>query len=264
MTGKSKRAERLQAIKELLEEKYYEYNVKGFIEHDPVLIPHRYTGKEDVEIAGFIAATIAWGNRKSIITNASKLMQMMDDAPYEFVTQHSPKDLKSFETFVHRTFNGSDAVFFIRSLRNIYKNHGGLEQAFSKGIGDDSSSVKDAILHFRKLFLKLPHQQRLEKHVSDPGKNSSAKRLCMYLRWMVRKDNAGVDFGIWKSISPSLLCLPLDVHTGAVSRKLGLLKRHQNDWTAVTEITDLLKQFDPMDPVKYDFALFGLGVNRAI
>jgi uncharacterized protein (TIGR02757 family) len=261
---KINKIERLRSIKELLDEKLYEYNVKGFIENDPVLIPHRFSRKEDIEIAGFFAATIAWGNRKSIITNATQLMSLMEDAPYEFVTQHSAKDLKPFESFVHRTFKGHDAVYFVKSLKRIYQKHGGLEAAFAGGINNGTESVKNAIEHFRKLFLSLSHEPRLEKHVSDPGRNSSAKRLCMYLRWMVRSDNSGVDFGIWKSIKPSQLCLPLDVHTGTVSRKLGLLKRKQNDWKAVTEITEQLKQFDPADPVKYDFALFGLGVYKAI
>jgi uncharacterized protein (TIGR02757 family) len=253
-----------EGIKELLDEKYLQFNEKGFIANDPVQIPHLFSKKEDIEIAGFLAATIAWGNRKSIITNATRLMILMDNAPHEFVTQHSPKELKKFLPFVHRTFNGIDCTFFIRSLKNIYKKHGSMELAFSKGLNENDADIKNAIVYFREQFLKPEHQKRTEKHVSDPGSNSSAKRLCMYLRWMVRKDNKGVDFGIWKTIKPSQLCLPLDVHTGNVSRKLGLLKRTQNDWKAVEEITSVLRLLDKNDPVKYDFSLFGLGVTKQI
>ena len=250
-------------IKEMLDEKYHQYNVKGFINDDPIQIPHLFSKKEDMEIAGFLTATIAWGNRRSIIKNASRLMALMDNAPHEFVTDHSAKDLKRFEGFVHRTFNSIDSVFFIRSLKNIYIKHGSMEQAFSNGIkeGDD---VKGAIINFRKEFLRTKHEKRSEKHISDPLRNSSAKRLCMYLRWMVRKDACGVDLGIWRAIKPSQLCLPLDVHTGNVSRKLGLLLRKQDDWKAVDEITKVLKVFDPKDPIKYDFSLFGLGVSKEI
>ncbi len=253
-----------EGIKELLDEKFLQYNTKGFIENDPIQIPHLFSRKEDIEIAGFLAATIAWGNRRSIITNATSLMNLMDNAPFEFVTQHTTKDLKKFDDFVHRTFNGIDCTFFIRSLKNIYTKHNGLELAFSKGIKPNDVDVKNAIIHFREQFLRQSHQKRSEKHISDPAKNSSSKRLCMYLRWMVRKDMKGVDLGIWKSIDPSLLCLPLDVHTGNVSRKLGLLKRKQDDWKAVEEITGVLRQLDPKDPVKYDLALFGLGVSREL
>lgn len=251
-------------VVDLLEEKYRQYHTIDFIENDPVLIPHLFHKKEDVEIAGFLAATIAWGNRKSIITNATKLMQVMDQAPYEFVMEHGVKDLNRLDDFVHRTFNASDCQFFIRSLKHIYLNHGGLESAFSNGLTDSDIDVKNAIIHFRKLFLQTKHLPRSEKHISDPSRNSSAKRLCMYLRWMVRHDQRKVDFGIWKKIKPSQLCLPLDVHTGNVSRKLGLLKRKQNDWTAVEEITNVLRKIDPHDPIKYDFSLFGLGVSGEI
>ncbi|MGZ3931805.1 MAG: TIGR02757 family protein [Bacteroidia bacterium] len=249
----------LNSIKEFLDEKYFQFNTTAFIETDPVSIPRQFSKKEDIEIAGFLAATIAWGQRKSIITNATKLMQWMDQEPHQFILNHSAKELKLFKTFVHRTFNGDDCQFFIRSLRHVYKNHGGLEAAFRKGLQPDDLNIKNAIAGFRAVFLETPHASRAEKHISNPLAKSSAKRLCMYLRWMARKDRKGVDFGIWKSIDPSLLCLPLDVHTGNVSRKLGLLVRNQNDWQAVEEITATLKQFDSNDPVKYDFALFGLG-----
>lgn len=246
-------------IKDFLDEKLLLFNNKSFIETDPIQIPHQFTKKEDIEIAAFLAATIAWGQRKTIIGNAQKLMLWMDNAPHDFILNHSAKELAPFKKFVHRTFNGTDCVFFIKSLQNIYLKHGGLEGAFGKGIKTKDESIKNAIIGFRKLFLELRHDARSDKHISNPESKSSAKRLCMYLRWMVRNDKKGVDFGIWNKINASQLCLPLDVHTGNVSRKLGLLKRTQDDWQAVEEITSVLKQFDKNDPVKYDFALFGLG-----
>ena len=247
-------------LKEFLEEKYHLYNNKKFIESDPISIPHLFSKKQDIEIAGFLAATIAWGNRKSIITNANKLMQWMDFAPHDFVLNAKPKDLKPFEKFVHRTYNGNDCIFFLHSLQNIYKKNESMEALFSKGIQPGGENIKNGIINFRKEFLKPRHLTRIEKHISNPDKKSSSKRLCMFLRWMVRDNKSGVDFGIWKGIKPSQLCLPLDVHTGNVSRSLGLLKRTQNDWEAVEEITNKLRKFDSKDPVKYDFALFGLGV----
>lgn len=246
-------------LKEFLDEKHILYNNKSFIPTDPIQIPHLFTKKEDIEIAGFLAATIAWGQRKSIITNSNKLMLWMDNAPHDFILHYTPNDLKPFQKFVHRTFNGTDCVFFLKSLHNIYKTHGGLENAFSYNLNAKDETVKNAITGFRTLFLKTKHETRSEKHISNPDAKSSAKRLCMYLRWMVRNDKAGVDFGIWNKIKPSQLCLPLDVHTGNVSRKLGLLHRSQNDWQAVEEITSVLRKLDKKDPVKYDFALFGLG-----
>lgn len=254
----------LKNIKEFLDESYFKYNRKGFIENDPICIPHRFTTKEDIEISGFLAATIAWGNRKSIINNATKLMQLMDEAPHDFVTNCSREELKRLDKFVHRTFNGTDCAFFINSLKHIYKKHGGLEHAFVAKDIHHNFTLKERIVNFRKLFLQTDHLTRSEKHISNPAAKSSAKRLCMYLRWMVRTDNKGVDFGIWKSISPAELCLPLDVHTGNVSRTLGLLERKQDDWQSVEEITSMLRSFDAKDPVKYDFALFGLGVEKAL
>ena len=248
-------------IRSFLDESYLKYNRSSFIENDPVSIPHRFSKKEDIEIAGFLTATIAWGNRKSIISNALKLMAHMDEAPHDFLLHQSARELKVFETFVHRTFNGKDCRFFITSLKNIYLSHGGLEGAFSNA---GTPGLQHNIVQFRNLFLAPKHLPRTDKHVSNPLQKSSAKRLCMFLRWMVRKDNKGVDFGIWKGISPADLCLPLDVHTGNVSRALGLLQRRQNDWQAVEEITAALRIFDPADPVKYDFALFGLGVDKVL
>jgi len=249
-------------LKHFLDEKYDLYNNPKFIETDPITIPHLFSRKEDIEIAGFITATIAWGQRITIINNANKLMKLMGYAPYDFVMSATAKDLKRFSDFVHRTFNGTDTVFFIKSLQNIYKEHGGLEQVFSSASKTkENERLLQCILNFRQLFFSIPSPARSGKHVSNPSKNSSAKRLCMYLRWMIRTDKRGVDFGIWNStLSPKHLMCPLDVHSGNVARKLGLLKRTQNDWKAVEELTANLREFDAADPVKYDFALFGLGV----
>ncbi len=249
----------LKEIKELLDEKYFQFNNSTFIETDPISIPHQFSKKEDVEIAAFLVATIAWGQRISIINNGNKLMRLMNHEPHEFILNFSKRDAVRFENFVHRTFNSVDCIFFLNSLKNIYTKHKGLEYAFSDKFTKDKIDVKDAITNFRELFLSIPHQTRSDKHISNPSAKSSAKRLCMYLRWMVRKDKHGVDFGIWKSINSSQLCLPLDVNTGNVSRKLGLLTRTQNDWQAVEEITSVLREFDKKDPIKYDFSLFGLG-----
>lgn len=251
-------------IHEFLEEKLNVYNNRAFIEHDPISIPHRFSKKEDIEISGFLAATISWGNRKSIITNAQSLMQRMEFAPYDFVMHHSKKDLHRLDTFVHRTFNARDCSFFISALRQLYLHHGGLEGAFGGVKTDGGFPLKESIVLFRTRFLETPHLQRSEKHLSNPAQKSSAKRICMYLRWMVRKDKRGVDFGLWNSIPMSELCLPLDIHTGSIGRELGLLKRKQNDWQAVEEITTLLRQMDPQDPIKYDFALFGSGVDKLL
>lgn len=253
-----------KALREFLEEKVRQYNRPSFIESDPVSVPHHFSRKEDIEIAGFLAATIAWGKRPTIIRNANLFMERMDLSPYEFVLSASAKDLKKLDTFVHRTFNGLDAKFFVLALRNIYVKHGGLENIFEQGLKSVSknsfSPMQNAIIHFREKFISIRHDARSDKHISNPGTNSSAKRINMYLRWMVRQDNAGVDFGIWKSISPSLLQIPLDVHVGNVGRSLGLLQRTQSDWKAVEELTAKLRTFDEKDPVKFDFALFGLGI----
>jgi uncharacterized protein (TIGR02757 family) len=249
----------LSEIKELLDEKYFQFNNTSFIETDPISIPHKFSKKEDIEIASLLVATIAWGQRTSIINNGNKLMRLMNDEPHDFILNFTKKDAARFEGFVHRTFNSTDCVFFLNSLKHIYTKHGGLEAAFSTDFSSKETDVKNAITNFRALFLNTEHQSRSEKHISNPSAKSSAKRLCMFLRWMVRKDKHGVDFGIWKSIKSSQLCLPLDLHTGNVSRKLGLLNRTQNDWQAVEEITSVLRTFDKNDPIKYDFSLFGLG-----
>lgn len=250
---------RRKDIKDLLDEKYIQFNNRDFIETDPICIPHRFSRKEDVEIASLLVATIAWGNRLSIINNGTRLMKLMNDEPYDFILNFTARDARRFDQFVHRTFNATDCVFFLRSLQNLYRHHSGLEAAFSSHLVPGAPDVRPAISGFRELFLQTEHQPRTEKHISNPMAKSSAKRLCMFLRWMVRNDSHGVDFGLWKSISPAQLCLPLDVHTGNVSRKLGLLKRAQNDWQAVEEITAVLRAFDETDPIRYDFSLFGLG-----
>lgn len=245
-------------LKEFLDEKVERYNNPNFIESDPIQIPHLYSVKEDIEISGFLAATIAWGNRKMIINNSKKMMDLMGNSPYDFIMSHNNDDLVRLESFVHRTFNGQDFSVFIKSLKNIYENHGGLESIFDKHQGKDS--MQNAITEFKKIFFEIPHLNRTEKHVSDPSKNSSSKRINMWLRWNCRKDNNGVDLGIWKSISPSKLSCPLDVHSGNVARKLSLLTRKQNDAKALAELDENLRKLDATDPVKYDFALFGLGV----
>ncbi|TYA59081.1 TIGR02757 family protein [Formosa maritima] len=245
-------------LKEFLDSKVKQYNHPDFIETDPIQIPHLFNKKEDIEISGFLTATIAWGNRKSIINNANRMMQLLEHSPYDFVKNHQEKDLEALLPFVHRTFNGTDFITFIKALQHICNNHQGLESVFVDGLKD--GSLQNSIHHFKKVFFEIEHLPRTQKHVSDPLKNSAAKRLNMMLRWFVRNDNTGVDFGIWKNISPSQLSCPLDVHSGNVARKLGLLKRKQNDAKALQELDNSLRKLDSEDPVKYDFALFGLGV----
>ena len=245
-------------LKDFLDSKVEQYNNPKFIDTDPIQIPHQFTLKEDIEIAGFLTATISWGNRKSIIKNSKHMMELLELSPYDFVMNHETSDLKKLNVFVHRTFNGEDFIQFIISLKHIYKTHNGLESIFSKYAKKDS--LQFSIHEFKKHFFEVLHLPRTQKHISDPLKNSAAKRINMYLRWMIRNDKTGVDFGIWKSLSPSLLSCPLDVHSGNVARKLGLLNRKQNDAKALNELDISLRQFDVHDPVKYDFALFGLGV----
>ncbi|HBE43379.1 MAG TPA: TIGR02757 family protein [Bacteroidales bacterium] len=245
-------------MKQFLDEKVEQYNRPSFIECDPISIPHQFTKKQDIEIAGFLAATIAWGNRKMILRSANRIMELLDHSPYEFIMNSSDDELQGVGSIVHRTFNSTDLLYFVKALRHIYKNKGGLETIFSAS--QTTNSLQPAIHELHKIFFELPHEKKTERHVSDPYKGSSAKKLNMYLRWMIRKDNKGVDFGIWDSIPPSILSCPLDVHSGRVARKLGLLKRKQNDVKAVAELDRVLRSFDSEDPVKYDFALFGLGV----
>jgi uncharacterized protein (TIGR02757 family) len=245
-------------LKEFLDSKVEQYNNPNFIESDPIQVPHQFNKKEDIEISGFLTATVAWGNRKSIITNAKRMMHLLDESPYDFIINHQDKDLKSLLPFVHRTFNGDDFIQFIESLKHIYTLHNGLESIFSKNA--EKHSLQRSIHYFKNHFFEIEHLPRTRKHISNPLKNSAAKRINMFLRWMVRQDHNGVDFGIWKSLSPSQLSCPLDIHSGNVARKLGLLKRKQNDAKALMELDSALRQLDIQDPVKYDFALFGLGV----
>ena len=244
-------------LKEFLDEKVLKYNNPDFIESDPIQIPHQFSLKEDMEIAGFLAATIAWGNRKMIIKNSLKMVELLGNSPYDFVMNHKDDDLANFNGFVHRTFNADDFRFFIKSLKNIYQNHAGLEAVLST---KNQDNYQLAIHKFKQVFFEIQHQQRTLKHVSDPIKGSASKRINMFLRWMVRDDNTGVDLGIWKTHSPAHLHCPLDVHSGNVARKLNILTRKQNDWKALTELDITLRSFDKDDPVKYDFALFGLGI----
>lgn len=249
-------------LHELLEEKYDLYCRPDFLVDDPILIPHMYADRRDREVSGLIAASIAWGQRPTIIRNARKAMGLMGDEPHRFVMEHSEHDLEGLRHFVHRTFNAEDLICFIRALRNIYLQHGSLEDVFLQRMDGTEKDMRAPIIHFRSVFFSIAHPQRTRKHVADPSRGSSAKRLNMFLRWMVRNDGRGVDFGIWDRISPALLSCPLDVHSGRVARELGILKRKQDDWRAVEELDAALRSFDPADPVKYDFALFGMGVSH--
>ena len=249
-------------LKDFLDEKVIKYNTTDFIGSDPIQIPHQYQLKEDIEISGFLAATIAWGNRKMIIKNAQQMMEMMGNSPYDFIMNYRETKSVFLRDFKHRTFNSFDLEFFITALKNIYAKHKGLENVFSSPINSGSTTMQGSIENFRKIFFETVEDSKFRtfKHVASPAKGSASKRINMYLRWMVRQDKKGVDFGIWKSISPSLLSCPLDVHSGNVGRALGLLPRKQNDWKAVMELDKNLRKMDASDPVKYDFALFGLGV----
>ena len=248
----------LKALREFLDEKAIQYNTPGFIELDPVQIPHMYSEKEDIEISGFLTAIISWGNRNSIINNAKRMMRLMGNSPYDFIINHKDKHLKEIDGFVHRTFNSTDLITFLEALKNLYKNRNGLEGIFTEYKTTDS--IQPAIHKLKNEFFTVPHLERTRKHLPDPLTGSAAKKINMYLRWMIRKDNAGVDFGLWKHISPSILSCPLDIHSGSVARKLGMLTRKQNDAKAVQELDCLLRLMDSHDPVKYDFALFGLGI----
>ncbi len=247
-----------EELRDFLDAKVEQYNTREFLETDPVSIPHRFQRREDIEISGFLTATISWGNRKSIIRSASLMMKMMDDAPYEFLMGHKKRDLSALSKFVHRTFNGTDLTGFIRGLQHIYQEYGGPEAIFSQNATPES--LQPAITTFKQAFFEASHDARTRKHLADPERGSAAKRINMYLRWMIRKDVKGVDFGLWDHISPGILSCPLDVHSATVARKLGLLRRRQNDARAVAELDKALRRFDADDPVRYDYALFGLGV----
>jgi uncharacterized protein (TIGR02757 family) len=254
---------KFEALRDLLEEKYQQYNQSGFIENDPICIPHLFSKKQDIEIMGLWASVLAWGQRVTIINKCKELISLMDNAPYDFIINHQPRDLKVFLQFRHRTFNATDTLYFIEFFKTFYAKHESLEEAFLQGHTKNAANVEGALAGFRELFFSLEdYPERTKKHISTPARNSACKRLNMFLRWMVRKDKKGVDFGIWKTIKPSQLVCPCDVHVDRVGRKLGLIVRKQTDWQTAVELTENLKKFDPKDPVKYDFALFGMGVEE--
>ena len=250
------------SIKEFLDSKVAQYNQPSFIAHDPVCIPHSFTTKQDIEIAAFFAAVFAWGNRTTIINKARHLMSLMDGAPHEFILYHTATDLKPFLSFKHRTFNTTDLLYFIYFLHHHYTNHNSLESAFTLHSSDtEDNIVEQSLIHFHHYFFSFEEAPaRTKKHIATPQKGSNCKRLNMFLRWMVRKDNCGVDFGIWNGIKPSQLICPVDVHVARVAKRFNLLQRKQTDWNAAIELTAYLRTLDAADPVKYDFALFGLGV----
>lgn len=250
------------SLKDFLNRKADEYNQPSFITSDPVSVPHLFTKKQDIEIAGFFAAIFAWGNRTTIIQKSKELMQSMDMAPHQFVQQHAEKDLKKLMQFKHRTFNTTDLLYFIQFLRHHYSVHDSLEAAFAGGEQIVSGEkVEQALDYFYSYFFSLEDAPpRTHKHIASPAKNSTCKRLNMYLRWMVRSDNRGVDFGIWKNISPAQLICPIDLHVARVAKRFGLIQRNAVDWTTAIELTTWLRELDADDPARYDFALFGLGV----
>ncbi|MBC8319772.1 MAG: TIGR02757 family protein [Bacteroidetes bacterium] len=250
-------------ISDLLNQKVQQYNNPHFINSDPVSIPHMFTRKEDIEISGFLTSIISWGRRTAIIKSAHKLMGLMDNSPYDFLINSHDVDLKRFAGFVYRTFNSDDCLFLISSLRNIYSHSNSLEAIATQAFNINHRMI-DVVVGLRNAIIETPHLIRSEKHLANPLMDSASKRINMYLRWMVRQDDHGVDFGIWKDIPQSHLMCPLDVHSGNVARKLGLLTRKQNDWKAVEELTSKLRTFDKYDPVKYDFALFGMGVFEGL
>jgi uncharacterized protein (TIGR02757 family) len=247
-------------LKALLDAAYERHAQPHFSADDPIQLPRAFAQRNDAEVIGFLTATIAWGQRKTIIANAWKLVHLMDEAPHAFVMNASPTELRRLEGFVHRTFNSTDLLHFVKGLRHVYTTYGGLEDAFLEE--GRPGPMAQAIHRFKQRFFEPRHQRRTQKHVADPVKGSNAKRINMYLRWMVRPNDRGVDLGLWTRITPADLMVPLDVHTGRVGRELGLLKRTQDDWKAVEELTAALRRFDPKDPVKYDIALFGIGVKK--
>ena len=247
-------------LKKFLDLKVDQINQPSFIEHDPILIPKQYAFRQDIEITAFWTAIFAWGQRVTIINKAKELFGLMDNAPYDFIVNHKEKDRKRFEDFKHRTFQYTDTLYFLEFFQWFYQNHNSLEEAF-----DFSDSAEKGLTDFHNLFFSLPHApQRTLKHIASPARKSTCKRINMFLRWMVRSDDSGVDFGLWNTIRPKQLMIPFDVHVERVARKLGLLKRKQRDWKAVEELTENLRVFDPEDPVKYDYALYGLGVLKEL
>jgi len=253
----------MKYIKDFLDEKLEKYNQPNFIPLDPISIPHRFSKKQDIEITGFFAAILAWGQRKTIINKCLELFTMMDNAPHDFLLHHHEDDLKPFLNFKHRTFNDVDTLFFIQFLSSFYKNHDSLEAAFLMGQNDHIDGMHQILSSFHNFVFSYPYApDRSKKHIATPARKSACKRLNMYLRWMVRADDKGVDFGLWKRIDPAQLICPCDLHVDRVARKLGLITRSQTDWHTAVELTARLREFDPADPVKYDFALFGLGVEE--
>ncbi|RIW12729.1 TIGR02757 family protein [Algoriphagus lacus] len=253
----------MQGLKDFLDEKVALYNQPGFIPNDPISIPHRFSKKQDIEISGFFAAILAWGQRKTIINKCLELFQLMDNSPHDFLIHHQENDLKPFLEFKHRTFNDVDTLYFIYFLSWFYKHHKSLEEAFLIGQTGAIDAMESILTQFHEFFFSLPEvPNRSRKHIATPARKAACKRIVMYLRWMVRSDDRGVDFGIWKNISPAQLICPCDLHVDRVGRKLGLITRKQTDWLTALELTEKLREFDPKDPVKYDFALFGLGIEE--
>jgi len=258
-----KKHEHIISLKNFLDEKVEQSNQPGFIENDPISIPHQYKKKQDIEIAALMASVLAWGQRVTIINKTKEFLNWMDGTPHEFVLHHRERDLKPFANFKHRTFNGTDALYFIAALKNLYQIHPSLENAFP--LAENEETTERALVEFHRLFFDLHFAPtRTRKHVATPARKSACKRMNMFLRWMVRNDDRGVDFGLWKKIKPSQLVCPLDVHVERVARKLKLLKKQPANWKAAVELTQALRILDPHDPVKYDFALFGLGIEGEI
>lgn len=248
-----------KSLKDFLDKKVDQYNQPSFISYDPISVPHRFSRKQDIEIAGFFAAIFAWGNRTTIINKANELMKLMNDRPYEFCLESAPDGLMRLTEFKHRTFNATDLLYFVEFLHTHYSAHSSLEHAFTRHGGD----MEQMLTGFHQYFFSLPDApMRTKKHIATPYKGSTCKRLNMFLRWMVRNDNRGVDFGLWKNITPGMLICPIDLHVARVARQLKLLERKQTDWQAAKELTDRLREFDEADPVKYDFALFTLGAEE--
>ena len=252
---------RQQDLKDFLDEQVDRFNEPGFIKDDPIQIPHQFDKLLDIEISGFWVAMLSWGQRKTIINKSLELIDLMGGSPYDFIINHSGKDRQDFLKFKHRTFQVTDTLYFLEFFQNFYRKNKSLEDAFARFISPQEDNVRNGLIGFHNFFFEHHDApKRTRKHIATPARKSSCKRLNMFLRWMVRKDNKGVDFGLWSKISSNQLMMPLDVHVEKMGRRLGLLNRKQRDWNAVVELTNNLKQFDPEDPVKYDFALFGLGV----
>lgn len=257
----SRKENRIKELKEFLDGKVRQFNQPGFIENDPICIPHRFKKKQDIEIAALFAAVLAWGQRKTIINKCIELLSMMDNDPHAFVLNHRASDLKAMEKFKHRTFNATDTLYFVEFLKSHYHQHASLETLFV--VSSQEQTIEKGLIQFHRHFFNLPDAPtRTKKHIATPERGSTCKRLSMLLRWMVRDDQQGVDFGLWKSIQPAQLVCPCDLHVDRVARQLKLIKRKQTDWLTALELTDALRAFDRMDPVKYDFALFGLGIEE--